>query len=209
MAQVSTRRLGVKGVESFVRESGPSDRREGVVFVHGNPGSGEDFEGLLPLVGDFARNVGVVPGYRWHKYARIWRTPLLGELFQLTATRGMLGLSLDADNPKPFPREFVDRMYGYMDWPMKRAVLALYRATDDLSALTQGWGEKLRPHRIRTLVVWGENDAFLPVRYAEVQKQYFDAEVHVVPNAGHWPMIDEPRRVEELVVPFLRRRVSG
>lgn len=279
MAQVSTRRIGVKGVESFVRESGPGDRREGVVFLHGNPGSGEDFDGLLPLVGDFARavvpdmpgygradrprdlpytvdgyadhlegllaalgldrvhlvlhdfggawgvawaaraperlasltllNVGVVPGYRWHKFARIWRTPVLGELFQLASARGVLRASLDADNPKPFPPEFVDRMYGYMDWPMKRAVLALYRATDDLSALTQGWGEKLRPHHIPTLVVWGEGDAYLPVRYAEVQKQYFDAEVHVIPGAGHWPMIDEPKRVEELVVPFLRRRVGA
>ena len=27
-------------------------------------------------------NMGVLRGYRWHKYARIWRTPLLGELFK-------------------------------------------------------------------------------------------------------------------------------
>jgi hypothetical protein len=26
-------------------------------------------------------NIGVLPGYHWHYLARIWRTPLLGELF--------------------------------------------------------------------------------------------------------------------------------
>ena len=27
-------------------------------------------------------NVGILPGYRWHKFARIWRTPIVGEVLQ-------------------------------------------------------------------------------------------------------------------------------
>jgi len=30
-------------------------------------------------------NTGVLIGYRWHHYARIWRTPVVGEVFQATA----------------------------------------------------------------------------------------------------------------------------
>src|SRR5579862_2881752 len=30
-------------------------------------------------------NTGILAGYRWHKYARIWQTPVIGELFQLTS----------------------------------------------------------------------------------------------------------------------------
>ena len=54
-------------------------------------------------------NTGALPGYRWHKFARIWRTPLLGELFQLTATRAAYRHLINADNPKPLPAAFIDR----------------------------------------------------------------------------------------------------
>ena len=37
-------------------------------------------------------NTGVLLGYRWHVLARIWRTPVLGELFQATATRATFRL---------------------------------------------------------------------------------------------------------------------
>jgi pimeloyl-ACP methyl ester carboxylesterase len=47
------------------------------------------------------------------------------------------------------------------------------------------------------------------VRYAEVQRKYFDAQVHVLAGCGHWPMIDEPERVRELVVAFLRERLAA
>lgn len=278
MANVTIRDVRVNGVRSPVRESGTADTSEAVVFVHGNPGSGEDFADLLPEVGDFGRavapdmpgygkadrprkfeytvdgyarhldglleqlgirrahlvlhdfggpwglawaamrkdrvasvtlfNIGILPGYTWHKYARIWRIPVLGELFQLTGTRRLFKVVINADNPKPFPEAFLDRMYDDGDWGMKRAVLALYRATGDLAGLSQKLGDALKPLSLPALVVWGESDVFLPLRYAEVQKQYFDAEVHIIPNAGHWPMIDEPARTRELVIPFLIRQLD-
>src|SRR5215211_3363475 len=60
-------------------------------------------------------NTGVLPGYRWHYLARIWRTPILGELFQATATRPAFRLLLRHGNRPPLPRAFVDRMYDDMD----------------------------------------------------------------------------------------------
>jgi len=45
-------------------------------------------------------DVGILPGYKWHRLARIWRTPVLGELFQATATRGaFLVAALKAADP--------------------------------------------------------------------------------------------------------------
>src|SRR5258705_13163628 len=47
-----------------MRETGPADSPEAVVFVHGNPGSGDHFAALLPHVGDFARALAPdMPGY--------------------------------------------------------------------------------------------------------------------------------------------------
>lgn len=278
MASITTRDLNVDGVRSLVRASGADDGNEAVVFLHGNPGSSEDWLDLLAATGDFTRaiapdmpgfgkadrprnfdytvagyarhlagllrglgvtrahlvlhdfggpwglawaaehkeaiasltliNVGVLPGYRWHKFARIWRSPLLGELFQLSATRPAFRFLLNADNPKRFPDAFVDRMFDDADWGMKRAVLRLYRATSDLDGLSRKLGEALKPLALPALVIWGDGDKYLPVSYADVQKDYFRAEVHVMPGCGHWPMIDEPDLVRELVIPFLRRQIG-
>jgi pimeloyl-ACP methyl ester carboxylesterase len=46
------------------------------------------------------------------------------------------------------------------------------------------------------------------VRYAEEQKRFFDAEVHVIDGAGHWPMFDEPDRTRALLLAFLHSRVG-
>jgi len=278
MAQVTTRDVTVNGVRSLVRTSGDDTAKEAVVFVHGNPGSSEDFAALMPAVGDFARtvaadlpgygkaarpgdfdytvpgyarhldgvlaqlgvekvhlglhdfggpfglqwaannpervksfvlfNMGAMPGYRWHKFARVWRTPLLGELFQATTTRAAFRWALQAENPRPFPPGFLDRMYEDADPAMRRAVLKLYRATD-IGALSAGLADKLKSRRYPALVVWGEGDKYTPVRFAEVQKEYFDAETHVLPRCGHWPMIDEPELVRDLVVKFLRPRFAA
>lgn len=153
-------------------------------------------------------NVGLMPGYQWHSFARIWRTPLLGELFQLMSTRGLLKRALDADNPKPLPQEFIDRVASYADWAHKRAVLKLYRATSSPGELSQPLIDVLKPLRIPAIVLWGEGDRFIPVRYADMQAEFFDARVHRLPGCGHWPMIDEPERFRELLVPFLRERVG-
>src|SRR5213078_313096 len=40
-------------------------------------------------------DTGVLPGYRWHRLARIWRRPVLGELFQATATRRLFRSALN------------------------------------------------------------------------------------------------------------------
>jgi pimeloyl-ACP methyl ester carboxylesterase len=68
-------------------------------------------------------DTGVLPDYRWHHYARIWRTPGLGELFQLTATRPGFRMLLGRENPR-LQRAVVDRISeAARGWPTKRAVL--------------------------------------------------------------------------------------
>ena len=275
MAEVAARIVRIDGVRTLVRETGTPDASEAVVFVHGHPGSSEDFDELISPVGDFARalapdmpgfgksqradafeytvngfarhldailrqfgvarahfvlhdfggvwglawaaahpqhvaslvlfNIGVVPGYRYHKYALLWRTPLLGELSVFATTRAIFKLALNRDNPKPLPNAILDRMFDQWD---RKAALSLYRATsaDDVSSVQQG--EALSPYALPALIVWGAGDPYVPVRYADAQKRFFTAAVHVIDGAGHWPMIDEPDRTRALVLPFLRSRVG-
>ena len=45
-------------------------------------------------------NTGVLSGYRWHYLARIWQTPVLGELFMASTTKAGMRLLLRHGNPR-------------------------------------------------------------------------------------------------------------
>jgi pimeloyl-ACP methyl ester carboxylesterase len=150
-------------------------------------------------------DTGLLPGYRWHSLARIWRTPVLGELFQATATRPAFRFLLNRNEPRGLPREFVEAMYDHYDRRTRKAVLALYRATDDPGGMSEELVQLFAERKIPALVIWGEQDAYLPSSYAERQREAFPAaEVHVLPVSGHWPFADAPETVERLFVDFIQ-----
>ena len=267
------------GIRSRVFQGGANLKAtEAVVFVHGNPGSAEDWRALMQATAPHGRviafdmpgfgkadkpaqypysveggtafltealkqlgvlrahlvlhdfggpwglmwaamnplafasltliNTGVLKGYRWHYMARIWRTPLLGELQQLITTRSGFKWGISIGCPRGLPLDFVNRMYDDMSWGTKRAILKLYRATSDLDDRGQALGKLLAPLNTPTLVVWGMADPYLPARYAEQQKETFaNAQVVLLPQSGHFPFADDPQGVADAVVPFLQKQL--
>jgi pimeloyl-ACP methyl ester carboxylesterase len=274
-------RLAVGPVQTRLRAAGPADASEAVVFLHGNPGSSDDWVRLVGAVGatgvralafdlpDFGEteaaagfehsvtgyaafvgealtalgvervhlvlhdfggpiglywaasnpemlasatliDTGILPGYRWHRLAKIWRTPIAGEIFQATATRGLFRMLVGRSEPRGLPRPFLDAMYDHYDKRTRRAVLGLYRATDDPGALSAEFTELMAPRDLPALVIWGEHDAYLPARFAHIQREAFpSAEVHVLPASGHWPFVDAADTVERLLLEFTGRVVQG
>jgi len=58
------RRITVGGIGTRLLEAGPADASEAVLFVHGNPGSANDFADLIDKTGEFARAVAFdMPGF--------------------------------------------------------------------------------------------------------------------------------------------------
>lgn len=273
------RSVTVNGVSVPILEGGLESSDEAVVFVHGNPGSGRDWELLAPEVSKFARAIapdmpgfgradkpvdfsytvqgyadylagliqelgirrvhlvlhdlggpwglawaathpdafasvvlidtGVLLGYRWHYLARIWRMPIIGELFQMTATRPAFHLLLKHGNPRGLPREFVDRMYDDYDTGTRRAILKLYRSTDRPDEGAKLLAAALHPSHRPALVVWGEHDPYIPAEFALRQREVFpDAEIVMLPESGHWPFADDPSGVSAAVIPFLQRLIA-
>jgi pimeloyl-ACP methyl ester carboxylesterase len=138
--------------------------------------------------------VNAVPffaGYKWHRFARIWRTPLIGELFQGSTTRWGLKRFLPG-----MPDEFIDSIWDHYDHGTQRAVLKLYRSAppDALARAT----EMLAEIDARALVVWGDDDPYLPTRFAHAYGEALGGEVEIVDGAGHWPWIDRPELVDRL-----------
>jgi pimeloyl-ACP methyl ester carboxylesterase len=279
-ADVRRRRLEAAGASTRLVEAGPAEATTAVVFVHGNPGSCDDWESLAGAVGaiglraiafdlpDFGEtiapagfehsapgyaafldaaltalgvervhlvlhdfggpigltwaathaeriasitliDIGILPSYKWHRLARIWRTPVLGEVFMATATRRAFLMLVDRDEPRGLPRPFTERMYEQYDRRTKRAVLKLYRATDEPGAPDPQLVAALKSADPPALVIWGGGDAYLPSSYAERQREYLSkAEVHVLSHSGHWPFADDPAEVERLLLEFLSRTAS-
>jgi pimeloyl-ACP methyl ester carboxylesterase len=137
--------------------------------------------------------VPLLPGYRWHRFARIWRTPVLGELFQGTTTRWALKRFLPG-----MPDDFIDSIWDHYDHGTQRAVLKLYRSAPP-EVLAQA-GERLGAISAAALVIWGADDPYLPKRFAFDYGQALGGEttVEIVDGAGHWPWIDQPRLVDRV-----------
>jgi len=148
---------------------------------------------------------GVLFDYRWHRLARLWRTPGLGELFMLAARARPFWRALATD----LPATYLDQMFAHFDAGTRRAILRLYRASGDVPAFARRQAALLAPLRRPALVVWGKRDPYLPWSLAERQREVFsDAQVSILDGGGHWPFIDQPQTVRDLVVPFLRLQVG-
>jgi pimeloyl-ACP methyl ester carboxylesterase len=144
--------------------------------------------------------VPLLPGYRWHRTARIWRTPVLGELAMGTTNRFVLRLLSREGNatPGPMPDEWIESVLAHFDQGTQRAILRLYRSSppDVLAAAGEGLGQLNVP----ALVVWGMKDPYLPVRFAaEYARVLPRAELLELPDAGHWPWLDRPDALERIV----------
>jgi pimeloyl-ACP methyl ester carboxylesterase len=162
------------------------------------------------LAGIVLIDTGILPGYSWHTLARVWRTPVLGEAFQAVSRGRAFTRGLASKEPRGLPPEFLEGMSEHYDRRTKRAVLKLYRATDDPGAGGEELAAALAGREIPALVIWGEDDAYLPSEYAARQREVFpSADVHVLPSSGHWPYADAPETVERLLVGFLEGAVGA
>ncbi|MEA2308317.1 MAG: hypothetical protein QOI65_603 [Thermoleophilaceae bacterium] len=144
--------------------------------------------------------VPFVPGYRWHTIARIWRTPLVGELWMGASTRW--AFKFVARRTRMVPVEhldaWVDSTIRHFDHGTQRAILQLYRSAP--SEVLAKAGERLGGIRAPALVVWGERDGFLPTRFAQALADALGgpAEVEVVEGAGHWPWLERPDLIDRV-----------
>jgi pimeloyl-ACP methyl ester carboxylesterase len=155
-------------------------------------------------------NTGVLQGYRWHYLARIWQTPLLGELFMATTTRAGMRMLLKHGNPRGLPDEYLDHVYQTFDRGTRRAVLKLYRNTRYPGAVNQTLHNALRSLDLPALVIWGAHDPYIPVAFAQRQREIFpQAQIVVLESSGHWPFADDPEAVAAALIPFLRAQMAA
>jgi pimeloyl-ACP methyl ester carboxylesterase len=144
--------------------------------------------------------VPLLPGYRWHRTARLWRTPVVGELFnRLFSRRGLdLGLRESRGDWSPHPPEFVNLVWDHLDRGTSTAILRLYRSAPP--AELEAAGRELSALTAPTLVVWGMKDRYIPGRFGLAHAAVLpNAELIELPEAGHWPWRDDPSIIPRIV----------
>lgn len=170
----------------------------GLAFAQAHP---ERVERLVVM-----NAVPFLPGYRWHRTARIWRTPVLGELAMGATSRLTLGVATRESNvtPGPLPKEWIDSTVRHFDQGTQRAILRLYRSSP--SEVLARAGERLSTLDAPALVVWGARDPYISVRFAhDYARALPSAELLELPDAGHWWWLDRPDAIDR-VVEFLTAR---
>ena len=152
-------------------------------------------------------NTGVLLGYRWHRMARVWRTPVLGELSMRILTERMAVKMLAREN-RGLSLGWVQTIVGHL-LPRKtrKAVLRLYRSTrpGDMDQLAA----RLRQHDHDAQVLFGDADSYIPVEVARRQVEVFPrAEVRVLPGLGHWCWLENTELVADHLLAFLKEKLA-
>ena len=145
-------------------------------------------------------SVPLLPGYRWHWIAQLWRRRPLGEFLNATTTKSSLALLLRQarGDRGPMPPEFVEMIWEHWDKGTRAATLALYRHADpgDLEIAGRELGKLTCP----ALVLWGDRDPYLPSRFGQAYADALgNAELEVARGAGHWPLIDDPSLIDRIL----------
>jgi pimeloyl-ACP methyl ester carboxylesterase len=143
--------------------------------------------------------VPFVSDYRWHRVARMWRRPLVGELFMGFTTRwgARRALRDSAVKPDSVPDEFVAEVWRHFDQGTQRAILKLYRSAPE-EVLARA-GERLGDLKCPALVLWGTKDSYLPVEVARAYADALGGETELAEiEAGHWLWFDRPEEIDHV-----------
>ena len=93
--------------------------------------------------------------------------------------------------------EFIDRMklpnakYAFMS-----TMLAIRNTTDLASRLSKVQSP--------TIIVWGQNDEMIPVKYSEDYTNIPNSNVKVIPRCGHTPFTEKPELFSKIAIDFLK-----
>ena len=131
--------------------------------------------------------VPFLPGYRWHRTARAWRRPAVGELTMGFTTRWALR--------REMPRELADAAWKHFDQGTQRAILKLYRASPP--EVLEAAGAHLGELRCPALILWPKDDPYIDARFGQAYADALGGETQLeMVDGGHWTWDARPELVE-------------
>ena len=133
------------------------------------------------LVRSWASGDGPVDDeYVWHDAAQLFQTADVGEQVVAAMTAESMVAPLVEQG---VPEAEAVAAAGRIDDTMRAAILALYR-----SAVTVGaeWQPSVEANQRPALTIWGADDPYVGVRFAERQAERVGGPLVVFEGCGHW-----------------------
>jgi pimeloyl-ACP methyl ester carboxylesterase len=148
----------------------------------------------------------------WPVSMKIAKIRPLGEMFMWLSGKSIArsGLEEGVVEKSRISDEIVERYYmpdGNPD-KLNNTMLGTLRVdyAEDLEFIEKNLRTIERP----TLILWGENDTFLPLYLADlIHKDIKESRVERIPNCGHFIQEDRPERATEIIVEFLNSQQEG
>jgi pimeloyl-ACP methyl ester carboxylesterase len=129
------------------------------------------------------------PEYEWHKVARLWQTPEVGEQVMEKITPETLAPGLVAAG---VPAEDAAEAARHVDTTMKQSILALYRSGVRVGA---EWEHGLARVGARGLVLWGADDPYAAPVFGSRLASRTGARFVTYAECGHWWQLQRPGEV--------------
>jgi pimeloyl-ACP methyl ester carboxylesterase len=160
---------------------------------------------LVMISGFPMRVFDSVQGRYLRFFARLGVGPVFAAAYHLMTrkmfNKGLQGVVYDRAQITP---EIVDRMYRLHKghgraWP-------LWSLLRHVPVWERDFSPKLTQLKAPSLVIWGDQDRFMPLQVGRALHQAIaGSSFAVVPHAGHFPMWEKPDEVNRLVLEFLSR----
>ncbi len=133
-------------------------------------------------------NTAFSEDFQWHRWAHVWRTPVLGELSMVLASRALFTHELRRGSMN-LSAAHMRKTWELITPAMRSNILRAYRALRP--ANFRGWESRMHTvtAQVPTMVLWGREDPYIPAQFA----QRFGAEqTHYHDHSGHWLPAEQP-----------------
>jgi pimeloyl-ACP methyl ester carboxylesterase len=139
---------------------------------------------------------------------RMAKMPLAGEITKLFFGRWVVRWNLKEVyfNDDLIPEETIDAYYNRMRTEnVLDAKVALARSID-FDAFTP-YIKRISEIKNRTLIIWGENDEWIPVESGhKFRKDLSNSTLVILPECGHIPQEEKPELTAKTIIDFIEKR---
>jgi pimeloyl-ACP methyl ester carboxylesterase len=142
---------------------------------------------------------------------RLMTLPMIGEVLTKPGRQGVVQqMQLCLYDPSQASDDFIDRVAAIGILPgNQRSFLSALRSGVNIIGVKKGvladFSARLKKIKTPILVIWGRQDAVLPVSEGEAAVESMaNVRFHVMDRAGHLPQIDKPEEFNATVLDFLR-----
>jgi haloalkane dehalogenase len=149
-------------------------------------------------------NTGFFPDIEWIEVAKTMRTPIQGEALVDSLSREGFATLLEAASDKFDEPAFDEYWKAFTTAEGRRGMLELYRSFD-LDEL-RPYQKKLAALGVPVLILWGQQDEFLPMDFASrFAREIPGSKLVMLEGVRHFLFEDEPERCAQELVGFLQQ----